>query len=1742
MSEGSKKPPAFASYDLGTRTTPQVPIPPNMNSKQARAEYRQQLEAEFLRAMPGVEQLLEENTETPTEIRGAGGRAYRYRSFGCLLPGHEPRRSAILLLEHSHFERAIFFVIGCNCATLAWETPLDPPGTLKQAILHSCEMVFLTIFTAEMFVRVVAYGLVLHRSAYLRDPWCQLDVVTVVAGWLPIVFPELGNYTAFRAARTLRPLRALKMLPGMPLLVSWTLNIVPKLIGVVVLLALFLTAWGVVGMNVFRGVGAPFEQIGQTQFMLVHVITFNGWADTMYEVMSATSTSAWIYFVLVILLGGYMMMSLFFAVTFTEYCKLREGELNTRGATGSGNAKATRGSADEEGDTTKLLTGVESSSATGKDDEMPQVIGTPALFGASPGSNAKAFSPCAANIVSSNCFGVVTTALVLVNVVIMCLPYEGMPAKYWATLEEGVALLTVLFVIEMLLKLLAFGWREYFIDGWNCVDAFVVTTSLLEIGITVLIEAHGAHIEEHSGAVLNLSFLRVLRSFRAFRVLRLAKGWRGFYRIVSALARSGPHLVNVVILMMLTIFMLALVAMQLFGGIFTEENGYSSQRCPGGLCSNGLLEKPRLHFDYCLPAMISTFVLTTGQWASAASPILTIVGEGEGTFFIVVVFIGKCLLINFMVAALLYEFATSDGGEGQLQHSEERQHVLQTKEGLQRSEPASASAKELSGAQSAEWPHDFSLGCFAPRHPWRDVCTRVVHESLFQSTVMVCIVASTVCIAMESPTLDPASELGVTLSTLDMVFTCVFFLEMTIKVIASGFIFGEGAYLHSGWNQLDFVVVVASVMAILGEVSTELESLRVLRTLRVLRPLSLLSRDPGTRLLVSTLFESSASVFNALGILVALQVFFAILGMQLFSGRMASCSDPTSLTRIDCKLSPPPLPPPMPPPPPPISPPPVHPGDLPSEGRRLLWDVTAKPPTTALDVRWENPAFGSFDDFGSAMLLLYTMASADGWDVPMFVMMDATEPGVAPYRNDFSANALFSIVWMGLAYIFIGSLFVGAVVDAFGKLSGRENGSVTMTSEQYQWVCTMRSLANLRPSLGVAPPTNAIMRGLYELARSDGFDAFFMLAIVANIVLMACEYDGIEQDGVMFRLYQQATLGFLGLYYVEALISIAALGVKGYALDPWRQLDFTLLMMGTAYQFLPLFATALPLPPLALRILRSLNVLRITRVLRHVGVLRELMLTITSALPALLNATLLGCILVFMYAVLGQHLFAHLAHDPSSLDAGMNEVRNFETFGASMLLLIQVMTGDGWQHLMRDAKVDESSGYCSDDAGTCGTLAAIPFFVSFHIVASLILANLLIAVLVDMFATFSRYDRARVTSTDLTVFVDAWSEFDPDGTGLIVTDDLPRLLLKVPEPLGLKGSTITRANLLCLHLELHSNEEGTTLALRDVLVALVDHNYFRSDPELAERAAIPKLNLAAVAPVNESKHETRSPEVLLRRAPASAPTSAPAPAPLDVGEGDEPTAQQRLVWTIFRQAHVKIMLARMLRRARKRITARKQGLVAPTPLSPLVLYPRARASGSHLAEASNVSVPFAPVPASSPEREWRYKLQAESKWFPEQVEVPVDAAHVNMSGLSSKVSITSSPTKHGKPLLLHTAGEVPAYLIQRKAESPPRAPNKDHPKASWSGAERAESTRKGKRVVGRARSPGSASDRSLQHRLSVARKAHHDAAKVEPLNPIRPPSRRVSKETPSARRLTTPPREQSGGESNDPAVTARTDR
>jgi Na+-translocating ferredoxin:NAD+ oxidoreductase RnfA subunit len=77
----------------------------------------------------------------------------------------------------------------------------------------------------------------------------------------------------------------------------------------------------------------------------------------------------------------------------------------------------------------------------------------------------------------------------------------------------------------------------------------------------------------------------------------------------------------------------------------------------------------------------------------------------------------------------------------------------------------------------------------------------------------------------------------------DEVFTVIFVCEMVMKVIARGFIFnGKRAYLRNGWNVLDFIIVLTSVVDFIPGISSS-TSLKVLRMLRVFRPLRLVSHN-----------------------------------------------------------------------------------------------------------------------------------------------------------------------------------------------------------------------------------------------------------------------------------------------------------------------------------------------------------------------------------------------------------------------------------------------------------------------------------------------------------------------------------------------------------------------------------------------------------------------------------------------------------------------------------------------------------------------------------------------------------------------------------------------------------------------------------------------------------------------------------------------------------------------------------
>ena len=191
-------------------------------------------------------------------IIGPSGMLYHSTSIGCLKPQHRLRRSAIYLIEASWFEPFIALTIFVGCCRLAWESPLDPPGTLKQHILDVSDRVFLGIFTVEMLAKMLAYGIIGHKGAYLRDSWCQLDFVVVCSAWAPILgsllgFHEVANLTALRSVRALRPLRTLQYVPGMPMLVASVFQTMRQLGSVAAILGLFYIVFGILGTGLFGG-------------------------------------------------------------------------------------------------------------------------------------------------------------------------------------------------------------------------------------------------------------------------------------------------------------------------------------------------------------------------------------------------------------------------------------------------------------------------------------------------------------------------------------------------------------------------------------------------------------------------------------------------------------------------------------------------------------------------------------------------------------------------------------------------------------------------------------------------------------------------------------------------------------------------------------------------------------------------------------------------------------------------------------------------------------------------------------------------------------------------------------------------------------------------------------------------------------------------------------------------------------------------------------------------------------------------------------------------------------------------------------------------------------------------------------------------------------------------------------------------------------------------------------------------
>lgn len=110
-------------------------------------------------------------------------------------------------------------IIASNSILLAMNDYTDVDGTSAWNIwLGNFDRGFTVLFVVEAILKIAAFGFIIHKRSYLRDPWNILDFLVVIIGLVSLL-PSVPNLKSLRTMRVLRPLRSINAIPSMKKLV-----------------------------------------------------------------------------------------------------------------------------------------------------------------------------------------------------------------------------------------------------------------------------------------------------------------------------------------------------------------------------------------------------------------------------------------------------------------------------------------------------------------------------------------------------------------------------------------------------------------------------------------------------------------------------------------------------------------------------------------------------------------------------------------------------------------------------------------------------------------------------------------------------------------------------------------------------------------------------------------------------------------------------------------------------------------------------------------------------------------------------------------------------------------------------------------------------------------------------------------------------------------------------------------------------------------------------------------------------------------------------------------------------------------------------------------------------------------------------------------------------------------------------------------------------------------------------------
>ncbi|KAG1470308.1 hypothetical protein G6F56_002758 [Rhizopus delemar] len=662
--------------------------------------------------------------------------------------------------------------------------------------------------------------------------------------------------------------------------------------------------------------------------------------------------------------------------------------------------------------------------------------------------------------------------------------------------------------------------------------------------------------------------------------------------------------------------------------------------------------------------------------------------------------------------------------------------------------------------------YDRSLYLFSNRNKFRLWCQRLVQPSrgertfglpasrwmslIFSVLITCCVIANVVTTVHNSPVFqykhrnDHAEVMKLVYA--DWAFTVIFTIEFLIKVIADGLWLTPNAYLMNGWNALDLFVLVTLYMSNFNQFSsaTGIErGFRAFKALRALRLINLLG--PAKDTFTAILFTGLPRILDAAVLGLCLIVPFALYGQNVFMGLFYQCNDDDSVGKIDCLFE------------------------------NSLSTQEPMPDDTSIYMprQWANPYDYNFDSFWRSLLVLFEIASGEGWIDVMETSMGIVGKDESPEQDASQLWGIFFMVYNLAGSVFVISLFLGVVIENFT----RRNGTAYLTSDQRRWLDLKKFLNQIRPAKRPSViPTDRLRKMCYDwtVEKRGQFYKFMTMIVTANIVFLCVDTisdsdpgssDTNTWDSVKVYIY----LGFIVVYFLEILTKLLGLGWPSFRKNLWNLFDLVMVIGGfitTIIHFInPSLQSNVELQKLFMTAL-------CLKLVQRSDSLNQLFTTMAASAYQIINVFAVWIIVLTTYSIMFMQIFGLTKYGPNAT----NEHVNFRTFPITLISLIRYSSGEGWNDVMHDFTVEYPNCVVADNYldSDCGSLRWSYFlFLSFNIISMYIFTSVFVAVVADNFsyvyqtqANFSLVNRDEIRKFKMT-----WASVDQERTGYVKPKD-----------------------------------------------------------------------------------------------------------------------------------------------------------------------------------------------------------------------------------------------------------------------------------------------------------------------------------------------------------------------------------